>query len=128
MEELCGFHHVKIPVSDVRRSLGWYQRVVGLQRSLEFIEEGVLMGVLLRDPGGTLQLALRAHPDLARHLAGFDPVALAVPDRAELERWRDRLDGQGEVHGGIVEGHVGSVLVGLHDPDGIEVRLYSVEG
>jgi hypothetical protein len=32
----------------------------------------------------------------------------------------------GEPHGGIVQGHKGgSVLVGLHDPDGIELRLYA---
>ena len=24
----------------------------------------------------------------------------------------------------VVTGHVGSVIVGLHDPDGIEIRLY----
>ena len=31
-----------------------------------------------------------------------------------------------ERHGGIVTGHNGgAVLVGLHDPDGIEIRLYA---
>ncbi|MGH3982378.1 MAG: hypothetical protein ACRDST_06755 [Pseudonocardiaceae bacterium] len=38
-----------------------------------------------------------------------------------------RLDGLGEPHGGIVTGHAGWVLVGLHDPDGIEIRLYTLE-
>lgn len=38
-----------------------------------------------------------------------------------------RLDALGQPHGGIVTGHQGWVLVGLHDPDGIEVRLYTIE-
>jgi hypothetical protein len=43
-----------------------------------------------------------------------------------VHRWRQRLDALGESHGGIVTGHGGgSVLVGLHDPDGIEIRLYA---
>jgi hypothetical protein len=28
---------------------------------------------------------------------------------------------------GIVTGHASQVLVGLHDPDGIEIRLYTPE-
>ncbi|HEY3013593.1 MAG TPA: hypothetical protein VGJ41_00705, partial [Nocardioides sp.] len=49
-----------------------------------------------------------------------------VSTAGELDRWRQRLDDLGEPHGGMVTGHVGSVLVGLHDPDGIEVRLYAL--
>jgi catechol 2,3-dioxygenase-like lactoylglutathione lyase family enzyme len=125
---MSGFHHVKVPVSDIGRSLEWYRRVLGLEVSTEFVEEGVLMGVALSDPGATLQLALRARPDLAKHMAGFDPIAFAVPTRADLERWRARLDELGEPHGGIASGHVGWVIAGLLDPDGIELRLYTVEG
>lgn len=47
--------------------------------------------------------------------------------REELERWRDQLDGLGEHHGGIVQGHQGWALIGLHDPDGTEIRLYALE-
>lgn len=60
-------------------------------------------------------------------LAGFDPFALAVPPHSDLPQWRDRLDKLGEPHGGIVVGHIGWVIAGVHDPDGIEVRLYTVE-
>lgn len=121
---LSGFHHVKLPVSDVMRSRDWYGRVLGLRTALEFVEEGVLMGVALADPGGSLQLALRQDPDRAKAWSGFDPVALRVPTPADLAAWRARLDGLGEPHGAVVTGHIGHVLVGLHDPDGIEIRLY----
>jgi catechol 2,3-dioxygenase-like lactoylglutathione lyase family enzyme len=127
MSTLSGFHHVKLPVTDVVRSGDWYRRVVGLEVALEFVEEGVLMGLALRDPGGTVRLALRHDPTRAAALAGFDPITLGVPNRTDLEAWKQRLDELGQPHGGVVTGHQGWAIVGLHDPDGIEVRLYTLE-
>ena len=84
------------------------------------------MGVALRDPSGTVRLAVWHDPARAAALSGFDPIALAVPARADVQALRARLDDLGEPHGGIITGHEGgSVLVGLHDPDGIEIRLYA---
>jgi len=121
---LSGFHHVKLPVSDIHRSLEWYERVLGLRVQLEFAEGGVLKGVALADPGETVALALRHDPERATGIAGFDPVALCVPGVDGLQAWQQQLDGLGEPHGGIVAGHAGSAIVGLRDPDGIEIRLY----
>ena len=128
MAALQGFHHVKLPVTDVARTRDWYERVLGFEQRIEFVEDGVLMGIAMQDPSHTVQLAFRCDPDRAKALAGFDPIAVGVPGRADLDEWRDRLTSLGERHEGIVEGHLGSVLVGLHDPDGIEVRLYTLEG
>jgi catechol-2,3-dioxygenase len=102
--------------------------VLGFELAIEFVEDdGVLRGVALRTPDGRTDLALREDPRRAAALAGFDPVALLVPAREEIEGWRRRLDDLGEPHGGVVTGHEGgSVLVGLHDPDGIEIRLYAI--
>lgn len=125
MSVISGFHHVKLPVADVSRSRDWYERVLGFQVMLEFVDEGVVTGLALRHPGGTV-LAVRHEPARAAALSGFDPVALAVPARADVQTWLAHLDDLGEPHGGIVTGHEGgSVLVGLHDPDGIEIRLYA---
>jgi catechol 2,3-dioxygenase-like lactoylglutathione lyase family enzyme len=125
---LCGFHHVKLPVSGIDRSLAWYERVLGLRVQLEFAEQGVLKGVALADPGQTVALALRHDPERAAGLAGFDPVALCVPASGALQAWQQRLEDLGEPHGGIVAGHAGSVIVGLRDPDGVEIRLYQPAG
>ena len=127
MPALSGFHHVKLPVGDVVRSRDWYRAVLGLTVDVEFVEDGVLRGVALRDPSGTVSLAARHDPVRAAALAGFDPIAVGVPTRTDLEAWVSRLDALGEPHGGIVTGHQGWALVGLHDPDGIEVRLYTIE-
>ena len=119
-----GFHHVKLPVTDLAHSRDWYARVLGLQTHIEFVEEGVLMGVAMRDPDKTLDLALRHDPARAAALAGFDAFALCVPTTAALDAWQQRLEDLGEPYSGIVTGHMGRVLIGLHDPDGIEIRLY----
>jgi catechol 2,3-dioxygenase-like lactoylglutathione lyase family enzyme len=126
MPTLSGVHHVKLPVSDLERSRHWYISVLGLRVEIEFTEEGVVRGLALADPAGSLQLALRHDPPRAAALAGFDLVALAVPTRDAVQTWRRHLDDLNQPHGGVVTGHHGgAVLIGLHDPDGIEIRLYA---
>src|SRR3954454_1455952 len=126
MPDLSGVHHVKLPVSDLDRSREWYTSVLGLRVEIEFVEDGELMGLALGDAAGRLRLALRLDPVRASALSGFDVLALEVPEREDVDAWRDLLDDLGQAHGGVVTGHKGgSVLVGLHDPDGIEIRLYA---
>ncbi len=123
---ISGIHHAKLPVSDVSRSRAWYERVLGFESVIDFVEDGELRGVALRREGCPGQIALRQDPARARALSGFDAVALLVPTRDDVRQWEAALDRIGEPHGGLVTGHRGgSVLVGLHDPDGIEIRLYA---
>lgn len=126
MSDIIGFHHVKLPVSDVAASRAWYERVLRLSVVAEFVEDGMLMGVALATTDDATQLALRHDPGRAHALAGFDPIALRCPTPAAVQGWSEHLDRLGEKHDGIVSGHAGgAVLVGLHDPDGIEIRLYA---
>jgi hypothetical protein len=57
-------------------------------------------------------------------LSGFDPIALAVPPRPMSRRggrtWTTSVNPRRDRH----RPRRGSVLVGLHDPDGIEIRIY----
>jgi catechol 2,3-dioxygenase-like lactoylglutathione lyase family enzyme len=126
MPDLSGVHHIKLPVADLDRSRSWNTSVLGLSVEIEFVEDGVVMGLALTDPARSVRLALRRDPERAAAVAGFDFLALAVPTRDAVTAWRERLDDLGQPHGGVVTGHRGgSVLVGLHDPDGIEIRLYA---
>ncbi len=126
MSKLSGVHHVKLPVSDIARSREWYTSVLGFAVDIEFVEDGTVMGVALIDPAGPTRVAIRHDPERAKAMSGFDALALLVPARADVETWRAKLDELGVAHGGVVTGHRGgSVLVGLHDPDGIEIRLYA---
>ena len=123
---LSGFHHVKLPVSNVTRSRDWYTGVLGLTTDIEFVEDGVLMGVGLAHEGMPAGIALRHDPERAKAMSGFDALALLVPTREEVHAWKARLDEAGVPHGGIITGHRGgAVLVGLRDPDAIEIRLYA---
>jgi catechol 2,3-dioxygenase-like lactoylglutathione lyase family enzyme len=123
---LSGFHHVKLPVSNVTRSRDWYTGVLGLTTDIEFVEDGVLMGVGLAHEGMPAGIALRHDPERAKAMSGFDALALLVPTREEVHAWKARLDDAGVPHGGIITGHRGgAVLVGLRDPDAIEIRLYA---
>ena len=126
MAALSGFHHVKLPVSDLARTRDWYERVLGFVVDIEFVEEGVVTGLALTAPDRTVAVALRHDPARAAALSGFDVVSLRVPTREGVKEWRARLDELGERHGALMTGHRGgTVLVGLRDPDGVEIRLYA---
>jgi catechol 2,3-dioxygenase-like lactoylglutathione lyase family enzyme len=126
MPDLAPIHHVKIPVSDVPASAHWYRRALGLEVAIEFTEDGELRGVALEAPDGTTGIALRHDPARAAALSGFDLIALGVATRDGVHAWADHLAAINQKHGGIIPGHRGgAVLVGLHDPDGIELRLYA---
>lgn len=121
-----GIHHIKMPVSDLARSRCWYEQILGFQTSIEFTENEEVMGVALAREGCQPQIALRVDPIRARALAGFDAVALLAGSRDDIHAWAAALDEAGQAHAGVVVGHQGgAVLVGLHDPDGIEIRLYA---
>ena len=126
MPDLASFHHVKLPVSDLQESREWFERVLGLEVEIEFVEAGELRGLALVDRTGTVRLALRLDAQRAQALSGFDLLALGVPTREEVQAWVEHLNSGGQRHGGVVTGHNGgSVLIGLHTPDGYEIRLYA---
>jgi catechol 2,3-dioxygenase-like lactoylglutathione lyase family enzyme len=126
---LSGIHHVKIPVTDLNRSIDWYGRVFGFTVTMEFPEaDGVVRGVAGTVPGlGDTQLTLRVNPEAAHGCAGFDPVSFAVDGHAEIEAWAAHLDGLGIGHSPVIEASVGWLLV-FDDPDGISLHVYSWAG
>ena len=78
---VVGYHHIKVPVSDVARSRQWYVCALGFEPELEFAEDGALRGVALYHPAADARLALRHDPARATALAGFDVTAMAVGTR-----------------------------------------------
>jgi catechol 2,3-dioxygenase-like lactoylglutathione lyase family enzyme len=119
-----GFHHVKFPVRDLARSREWYERVLGLVVTHEFPDDdGVVRGVAGAIDG--VPVALRVREKAAEGLAGFDPVCFSIADRAAAEAWIARLDELGVEHAPLFEATTGW-MVRLNDPDGIEIRLYSL--
>ena len=124
---LAGVHHLKLPVSDLARSRAWYESRLGYTVQVEFVEQGTLMGLGLTHPAGGPDLALRLDPDRAAAAAGFDYFAVGVPDRDAIEELGARLTALGEEHAGVHPASAGWILPLLHDPDGHEVRFYTIE-
>jgi catechol 2,3-dioxygenase-like lactoylglutathione lyase family enzyme len=122
---VSGLHHLKLPVSDVARSVEWYSRSFGFIRAWELREDGELWGAALRHPDSGLQLALRRDPERAAALAGFDTLSLAVGTRSDLDAVLDRLDERGVAHGSPSPGRGGDA-VDVPDPDGHLVRLHTL--
>ncbi len=124
---LAGIHHLKLPVTDLARSLEWYRSRLGYDVEIEFVEQGKLMGYAMSHPSGGPPLGLRLDPERARAAAGFDYFAIGVPDRAAIEDLAGRLTALGEDHAGVHWASVGWILPLLHDPDGHEVRFYTIQ-
>ena len=121
---LAGIFGVKFPVRDLAAARAWYESVFGLEVTHEFPDDdGVVRGVAGTAPGlGDTGIALRERPAVAG-LSGFDPVIFAVADRAAVHAWAAHLDALGVAHR-VVEATIGWMLL-FHDPDGLEIHLYS---
>jgi catechol 2,3-dioxygenase-like lactoylglutathione lyase family enzyme len=123
---ILGFRGVKLPVTDLARSRRWYERVFGLRAVLEFPDDsGTVRGIGFEFPDNPdVMVGLREDPAVARGIAGFNPVVFAVADRDAVQAWAERLDRLGIQHSPVIDASVGWLLV-FHDPDGIELHLYS---
>ena len=124
---LAGIHHLKLPVTDLARSLEWYRSRLGYQVQVEFVEQGQLMGCGLAHPAGGPDLGLRLDPDRARAAAGFDYFAIGVPDKQAMDRLAARLDELGQVHAGVHRASFGWILPEVLDPDGHALRFYTMQ-
>jgi catechol 2,3-dioxygenase-like lactoylglutathione lyase family enzyme len=123
---VAGVHHVKVPVTDLARSRDWYAEVLSLEVQLEFRDDdGVVRGVAFERRNG-LTVCLRESPALAEAMAGYDPYAVLVPTRKDLDVVVELLDRLGIQHSDILTATLGWLLR-VPDPDGIELRFYTEE-
>jgi hypothetical protein len=77
-------------------------------------------------PGLGTPLQLRLDPERAARQTMFDPLGIAVDDRAALERWDAALTELGVLHSPVLEAVTGWLIV-IQDPDGNRIRLYTLE-
>ena len=123
---ILGLHHMKIPVSDLRASRQWYERVFELETLTEFRddEDGVVRGVVYRAKGD-LVLSLRENEAAAKGVAGFDPFAIMLRGRDDIEFWARRLESLAVDHEPIIDATIGYILA-FDDPDGLQLRFYTL--
>jgi catechol 2,3-dioxygenase-like lactoylglutathione lyase family enzyme len=123
---MTGIRHVKIPVTDLPRSVSWYAKLMGLVPLREFVELGALRGVALRSPEGKFAIALRERQFCTGQpsLAGFDPIALGMSSREALAEFAARCDELGIEHSPIQDRGPDEAVVDVPDPDGMVLRFF----
>lgn len=115
--------HVRLQISDLDRSIAYYERVIGFRT----IEKGASTATLGAYGDDTPLLELREHPGATpvprRGRLGLYHFAILLPDRTALGRFVTHLGGIGE-HAGMAD-HLVSEAIYLSDPDGLGIEVYA---
>lgn len=132
MAAFPALQHVAITVSDLDRSMQFYGTLFGADPALDEDEESGRFHHVVYVLGGGQMFGLHTHTEpgagaFDERNAGLDHVSFACSDRAELQRWVDRLDSLGIAHGGIKDAHYGSGL-SFRDPDNIALEFFAPAG
>ena len=136
---VTGFAHVRLTVTDLRRSRAFYDALFGWEVAYEVPQDadertaaslGFLFGgIIYSFPGGLFGLRPVAPGTdrFSEDRVGLDHLALQVASRAELEAAVAVLDGLGARHAGIKD--LGAFLIlEFRDPDGIALELFAPAG
>lgn len=118
-------NHVKIPVTDLRRSVSWYSDLLELRLWREYVEHGVLCGATLSDEERDLRIGLRLREAISGMPAfpGFDLFSLAVDSLDELDAVVARCDDLELAHGDVTRLGTDATIVDVPDPDGTVLRF-----
>ena len=128
MPDLPTIAHVTLTVSDLDRSVQWYERLFDVafqrdedpgpfRRAVWLVEGQTLVGLHeFPDPSDTRSFDERR--------IGLDHLAFACRGRDELEAWEIRLSELGIENGGIVDAGYGSGL-SCRDPDNIALEFFT---
>ena len=129
MPEFPTITHVALTVSDLGRSVPWYERLLGAKPLIDE-DTGPFRHVVWLLGGQTL-IGLHQFPDPAdtdafnERRMGLDHLAFACGSRKELEQWKTRLEELGIANGGIVDAPYGSGL-SFRDPDNIALEFFAL--
>lgn len=133
----CGdIHHLRLTVTDVRRSREFYTHLLGFEvvvespppedpaaaETFKVLFGGVVMarGNLIMGLRPMAPPADRFHPDRA----GLDHLSFGVPGREDLEQAIRLFDERGVTHGTITRlPSFGIDVLSFEDPDGIQLEL-----
>ena len=128
---LMGIHHIKFAVTDLDRSLHFYEAFLGAKRIPEADHRRTvdrsLYAYILEVPGLGCMLELRLNPEQAKKHRRFDPLTIAVKDRHVLEAWDALLTEKNIRHSPIITAVQGWLIV-IEDPDQNRVRLQTLDG
>lgn len=125
--DIEALHHVSLTVSDLRRSVPWYQHTLGLELVGDQMHaEG--RTVVLAAGNGAFTLLLQEHKahegaSFSEFRPGLDHLSFRVGDVDALEAWRVRFDALGVDYQPLRVEQFGAVLI-FRDPDRIQLELF----
>jgi len=126
--EFSGVSHVSLTVTDLERSVAWYQHVLGLHLVMPTERPGIRGAILVHTSG--LMVSLAQHENGAGGTfdelrPGLDHLSFAVADRDALVAWERHLAERGVTYSPIQDVPYGNVLV-FRDPDHVQLELFVV--
>lgn len=130
MATITGAHHIALTVTDVERSVQWYQELLGMQVVMQGDDDTVRFRVLAH-PSGWI-IGLRQYPGkeggaFDEFRTGLDHVAFTVSSRNELDACAAELAERGVPFSPIAETPIGMVIV-FRDPDNIQLEFWLPAG
>lgn len=132
-----GFSHVRLTVTDIRRSKAFYEQLFGMPPGSDFSDQiddptihddpqRTYGGCSFRFGGQTLGLRPVAQPGdrFDPDRVGLDHLSLRVASVDELHAADERLTAAGITHGEVTDlPAFGLVILSLQDPDDINLEL-----
>ena len=116
--------HYAFTVSDLDRSIAWYEALFGAPPFFVGDESTYRFAVWLEQKFGLHQHRATSEATPFDELRiGLDHVAFGCVNREELVEWSQRLDELGIAHGEIVDAFYGSGLA-FRDPDNIQLEFF----
>ncbi len=131
MPEMSSTHHVPVTVTDLERSVPWYEALLGLTKVTEDTHpDGTGHFVLLGTATFSVLVGLHVHPSNQReHFSeartGLDHVGFTVSSHGELAAWEARLTDLGVEHSPVNDQPAYSVVV-FRDPDNTQLELVAM--
>ena len=129
MASFPAFAHVAITVSNLEKSVAWYQNLFGNSPVLDEDEEGGTFHHTVFELAGGMLFGLHAHIGSStdsrfdERTVGLDHVGFSCTQE-ELQTWQSRLDAAGIPHSEIRHAHYGSGL-SFRDPDNIALEFFA---
>ncbi|NKY54961.1 VOC family protein [Nocardia flavorosea] len=130
-----GIHHIRLTVTDIRRSRSFYEDVLGFPVAAESPGSPddpavrtdpfrLYGGVVFEVNGALLGLRPVATDRFDADRVGLDHLSFAVATRDDLVDAAARLSAAGISHGEVIEmDQFGIAILSFDDPDGIHLEL-----
>ncbi len=126
MPKFTGIDHIAITVTNLDRSVEFYEKLFGMP-PVGHLDGPGLHRKVFRLPDGTT-IGLTKHETAAPHgfspfVPGMDHLGLGVESVAELDNWLKHLTDLGIENSGIVSADYGTAI-SFTDPDGTAFDLF----